>query len=128
MSTGAQNTVTSQALITADVARLMAFVAAAVALAAVAAGLRRLARRGRKGSPARSSLSGRISAASWRGSAALATAAAAGMLLSPALVALRQIYALPGVGAPMAALLLVLLLLVAAAVLAVLFVDPGEDR
>lgn len=128
MLIGAETLVTPQALITPDVARLMAFVAAAVVLAAVAAGLRRLVRRGHGDRAARSSLAGRVSAASWRGSAALATAAAAGMLLAPALVALRQVYALPGVGAPMAALLLVLLLLVAAAVLAVLFADPGEDR
>jgi hypothetical protein len=115
-------------VITPDVAQLVAFMATAVALAILAAGLRRLGGRRDGVAAVRSSQIGRISAGSWRGSAALATAAAAGMLLAPALVALRQIYALPGVGGRMAALLLVLLILVAAAVLAVLFADPGEDR
>jgi hypothetical protein len=116
------------ALLAVDLSRLAAFVSLAVALAALASGVRRFRRRAPGPGPVRSPARARIPVASWRGSAALATAAAAGMLLTPALVALRQIYTLPGVGARMAALLLVLLLLIAAAVLAVLFADPGEDR
>ncbi len=111
-----------------DLARLTAFMGAALALAALATLLRRLARRATGPAPARPPSRGRIPVASWRGAAALVTAVAVGILLTPTLVVLRQLYALPGVGAPMAALLLVLLVLVAAAVLAVLFADPGEDR
>ncbi len=111
-----------------DLAQLAAFVGAAVAIAALAALVRRLVMRATRPTPARSPSRDRIPVASWRGSAALVTAVAVGILLIPMLVALRQIYALPGVGARLAALLLVLLVLVAAAVLAVLFADPGEDR
>ena len=111
-----------------DLAQLAAFIGAALALAALATLLRRFARRASGPPPPRSPSRDRIPAASWRGSAALVTAVAVGILLTPTVVVLRQLYALPGVGAPMAALLLVLLVLVAAAVLAVLFADPGEDR
>ncbi len=116
------------ALLAPDLARLAVFMGAAVALSALAALVRRVARRAPGVATPRSASRERIPVASWRGSAALAIAVAAGTLLAPVLIALRQLYALPGVGARMTALLLVLLVLVAAAVLAVLFADPGEDR
>jgi hypothetical protein len=118
-----------EVVVPSDLAQLAAFLGAAVGLAALAALVRRFARRTPgPASVVRPVARERFPVASWRGSAALATAVAAGMLFTPALVALRQIYILRGVGAPMAALLLVLLVLVAAALLAVLFADPGEDR
>lgn len=125
---GVEAAVPFLALLAPDLERLAVFIGAAVGFAALAALVRQFLRRTSRPTPARSVARERIPVASWRGSAALATVVAAGMLLTPALVALRQIYALRGVGAPMAALLLVLMLLVAAALLAVLFADPGEDR
>jgi hypothetical protein len=118
--------VPNTASIAPDLSPLVAYLGAALALAAFFALLRRLGARLAldRRSPAR----GRIPVTAWRGSAAIVTAVAAGSLLAPVLVALRQIYALPGGGGRLAALVLLLLLLVAAAMLAVLFADPGEDR
>ena len=105
---------------------LAAYVGAALALAVAVALLRRLG--GRIAVARREPARARVPVSSWRGAAALLTAIAAGAVLVPMLVALRQIYALPGAGGRLAALVLMLLLLVAAAILAVLFADPGEDR
>lgn len=104
---------------------LVAYVGAALALAVVFA----LLRRGGRGTAAERRVPVRVRTAvsTWRGAAALVTAVAAGALVMPMLVALRQIYALPEVGGRLAALVFLLLLFVAAAILAVLFADPGED-
>jgi hypothetical protein len=117
------------AILAVGVAPLATYLMAAAVFAALAAAVGQLARRPpRRQGDERLASRGRIPVASWRGSAALVVVAAAGILLAPVVVALRQVYALPGVGARGAALVMVLLLLVAAAVLAVLFADPGEDR
>lgn len=114
------------AVIASELSSLATYVGAALALASLCALLRRLG--GRIVLERRSPPREHLAHASWRGAAALVTAVAASALLVPMLVALRQVYALPGVGGRMAAVVLLLLVLVAAAILAVLFADPGEDR
>ncbi len=108
---------------------LAAFVASGVAVAAVIVGVRRwwLGKLPVADAPVADRAGARQRDVRWRAAVALAAGVAAAAVLMPALVALRQLYALPGFGARLVVLLVALLLLLVAALLALLLADPGED-